>query len=77
MKKIAICIFFLLIFVPNVIAGEFFLASRNYNTYHDPDCKWAKNIKPENLIIFQSAEEAVKAGFIPCKFCLQTVYATN
>jgi hypothetical protein len=46
-----------------------FHASRKSNKYHYPWCKWAKRIKPYNLIIFNSVEKAKRAGYIPCKVC--------
>ena len=37
--------------------------------FHRSDCKWALAIKAWNLIEFSSQEEAVRAGFRPCKTC--------
>ncbi|GBE00348.1 hypothetical protein BMS3Abin07_02399 [bacterium BMS3Abin07] len=68
MRRISIAIFFLLLFVPSVFAAQF-RASRNSNKYHYTSCRWAKKIKPYNLIIFESPEDAIKAGYIPCKVC--------
>jgi len=34
-----------------------YVASKNSNVYHTPECKWAKRIKPENKICFHSEEE--------------------
>jgi len=45
------------------------VASKNSDKYHRPSCKWAKRIKPENLIRFESAEAARKKGYKPCKVC--------
>lgn len=68
MRKLFITIFVLLLFIPVVLASEFW-ASKNSNKYHYPDCRWAQKIKPSNLIKFNSPEEAQKAGYIPCKVC--------
>jgi len=43
-----------------------FVASKNSNKYHLPDDPHAKKIKPENLITFQTEEEARQAGYEPC-----------
>ncbi len=43
-----------------------FVASKNSNKYHLPDDAHAKKIKPENLITFQTEEEARQAGYEPC-----------
>ena len=40
-----------------------FVASKNSKIYHRPDCKYAKRIKEENKIWFQSAKEAEDRGY--------------
>ncbi len=55
-----------------VLAGlaEAKVVAANYSDrYHEPGCKIAQKIKPEYLVIFNSPEEAVQAGFEPCKKC--------
>lgn len=47
--------------------GCMFVASKNSNVYHEPHCKWAKKIKPENLVCFHSIEET--KGYEPAKSC--------
>ena len=37
--------------------------------FHRSDCQWATAIKAWNLIQFSSQEEAVRAGYRPCKTC--------
>ena len=34
-----------------------YVGSKNSKLYHDPECKWAKRIKPENRICYKSEEE--------------------
>lgn len=68
MKKYLSIILLLIIFVPSAISAEFW-GSKNSNKYHYPDCRWAQKISPHNLVKFNSPEEAVKSGYIPCKVC--------
>lgn len=68
MKKVIISLIILLAFVPSAISTEFW-ASKSSNKYHYPTCQWAKRIKPSNLIKFSSPEEAIQAGYVPCKVC--------
>jgi methylphosphotriester-DNA--protein-cysteine methyltransferase len=56
------------IFVSFAMSAEFW-ASKGSNKYHYPTCKWAQKIKPDNLIKFGSPEQAVKAGYVPCRVC--------
>jgi len=46
-----------------------YVASKNSNVFHNPDCRWAKNISPNNLVTYSSRDEAIKAGKTPCKSC--------
>lgn len=51
------------------VEGVGFVASRQGEVYHLPDCASAKQIKPENLVAYPSFEEAEAAGLRPCKKC--------
>lgn len=46
-----------------------YVGSIGSDKYHDPDCRWAKKILPENEIWFSSKEEAQAAGYSPCGTC--------
>ena len=46
-----------------------YVASQSSRVFHKPECRWAKRIKPENLVGYKSKDEAVKAGKRPCKQC--------
>jgi hypothetical protein len=47
-----------------------YVGSKTSNKYHYPGCKWAAEIKPQNLLHFSSTAEAHKRGYIPCPTCL-------
>lgn len=71
-RRIKILIFLLVIF--SIVCLSFavdykYVGSVKSNKYHYPMCKWAQKIKPENLVTFKSAKEALEAGYIPCKVC--------
>ncbi len=51
------------------VAKYAFIASRSSAVFHRPDCRWAQNISSDNLVGYQSREEAVQAGKRPCKSC--------
>lgn len=53
-------------FEPKYIASTEWHEGKTINKkYHPSDSHWAKTIKPENLIIFASADEAETQGFKP------------
>ena len=43
-------------------AGCAFVGSKNSNKFYPPTCSYAKRIKPENVVCFKSAEEAIRQG---------------
>jgi len=45
-----------------------YVGSKNSRTYHEPDCRWAKKIKQENLVCYNSKEEV--ESLKPCSTCL-------
>jgi len=47
-----------------------FVANKNSDVYHGAECKWAKKIKPGNIIKFTGAQEAEAQNFLPCKSCI-------
>jgi len=51
------------------LASARFLANRNSELFHDPACKSVKRINAENIIAFDSIEQAVGEGFKPCRAC--------
>ena len=64
----AVALMLVLAFASLALAGEF-LTSRKSDKYHYPDCRYIRQILKSNLISFSSPEEAIKAGYIPCKAC--------
>lgn len=48
-----------------------YVGSKNSNKYHLPSCRYAKLIKPENVVCFKSVEEATTKGYQPDKGCIK------
>ena len=46
-----------------------FVANKNSDVFHQPDCKWAQKIKPKNRIAFPNAQAAQEKHFMPCRDC--------
>jgi methylphosphotriester-DNA--protein-cysteine methyltransferase len=51
------------------MCGPPFAASKKSDIYHCEECPIVKKIKPENLIWFNTAQEACNAGYSPCSIC--------
>ena len=46
-----------------------YLANRNSELFHHPNCKSVKRINAENIAAFSSVEQAMDEGFKPCRAC--------
>lgn len=46
-----------------------YVGNRNSMKYHSADCRYAAQVKAENRIAFDSAEQALIAGYTPCGAC--------
>ena len=46
-----------------------YLANRNSELFHHPNCKSVKRINAENITAFSSVEQAMDEGFKPCRAC--------
>jgi len=47
-----------------------FIGSAKSNKYHLPKCRYASEIKTEDLIRFKDKKDAEAAGYEPCKVCM-------
>jgi hypothetical protein len=50
-------------------AGYKYVASKNSQVFHRPNCRSAKRISPENIVGYNNRDDAIKAGKRPCKVC--------
>jgi len=46
-----------------------YIASKKSAVFHKSGCRWAERISPENLVGYNTREEAIRAGKRPCKRC--------
>jgi hypothetical protein len=53
---------------PAYVAAAY-VASDERDKYHREGCRWAQNIKAENLLTFPSREKAEAQGYRPCGTC--------
>lgn len=66
-------IFLILAMGPGAFAapapGSKLVASDYSDRYHKADCKLAAKIPDDERVTFDTPEQAVEAGFMPCKKC--------
>ncbi|MDL1892466.1 hypothetical protein FBQ87_06190 [Sphingobacteriales bacterium CHB3] len=61
--------FLLLVFSLSIVFAGEVVGNRNSKKYHKPACGWGQKISPSNLVMFQNVDEALAAGYVPCKVC--------
>ncbi|WP_295029880.1 zinc ribbon domain-containing protein [Methanobrevibacter sp.] len=52
----------------NSVSSEYW-ASAKAEKFHLPTCEWAQKIKDSNKIVYQSREDAIADGKVPCSVC--------
>jgi flagellar biosynthesis protein FlhF len=54
---------------PARIESSSFVANKNSDVFHYPECKWTQKIKSKNMITFSSVKAAEEQHFLPCRDC--------
>jgi hypothetical protein len=49
--------------------NQVYLANKNSDIFHRPDCKWIRLINQANIVEFNSFAEALNNRFKPCRYC--------
>jgi flagellar biosynthesis protein FlhF len=52
---------------------EYYVANKNSDIFHRPECKFVGNIKYNNIIFFKSLKEAERKNFYPCRMCISEI----
>ena len=59
----------LLILVATPALASDYVGNSRTGKFHYADCQWAGKISPSNRVHFNSRDEAVSQGYVPCKVC--------
>jgi hypothetical protein len=46
-----------------------YVASKKSRVFHKSNCRWVERISPENLVGYNTRQEAIQSGRRPCKRC--------
>lgn len=69
MKKfLALIVAAIVLMTANVLASNY-VGNATSKKFHYSDCSAAQKMKASNRVEFNSRDEAIKAGYIPCKKC--------
>lgn len=50
-------------------AGATYIGNGNTGKFHYPSCYSVSRMNPANQVVFNSREEAINSGFVPCQNC--------
>ncbi len=66
-RLILICAAVLMIFVHALASA--YIGNSNSGKFHYADCPTVAKMNPANKVFLNTREEAIGAGYIPCKRC--------
>lgn len=46
-----------------------YVGNTNSGQFHYASCTWAQRIAEHHRVYFESRDEAINAGYVPCKVC--------
>jgi len=46
-----------------------YIGNRNTGKFHYASCYWVTRMNPANKVPFKTRDEAIRAGYVPCKVC--------
>ena len=61
-----------IIFVTTAFATVFaanYVGNANTKKFHVSTCSWVGKMNPKNRVDFSARDEAIDAGYVPCKRC--------
>ena len=69
MKKFfALIVAAIILMTANVLASNY-VGNASSKKFHYADCSSAQKIKSSNRVSFNSRDEAISKGYVPCKKC--------
>lgn len=71
MKKFIAAIVAVLILTASfaTVLASTYVGNSNSRKFHFANCSTLKKMNPKNRVSFNSRDEAIKAGYVPCKRC--------
>lgn len=70
MKKFFAAIIALIVFATaTAFANPNYIGNANSKKFHFADCSSVNKMNPNNRVNFNTRDEAIAAGYVPCKRC--------
>ncbi len=68
-KFIVSIMLFLLLSSTAIALSSSYIGASTTGKFHYLDCRWAEKIRADHRVHFSTREEAINAGYVPCKVC--------
>lgn len=59
----------LILLMPLVVYAASYVGNKNTRKLHYIKCTYVSRMNNSNKVFFDSLQDAVKAGYVPCKVC--------
>ena len=53
----------------SVALGSSYIGNSHSYKFHYASCRWVQKMSDSNKVYFESRDEAIDAGYVPCKVC--------
>ena len=53
----------------SVALGSDYIGNSNSYKFHYASCRWVQKMSDNHKVYFESRDEAIDAGYVPCKVC--------
>lgn len=53
----------------STVLGSDYVANISSSKFHYVDCRWAKKISASHRVYYDTREDAIDDGYVPCKVC--------
>ena len=58
----------LILATPPALASDY-VANARTGKFHYASCRWVAKMNPGNKVYFNTRDDAVNSGYVPCKVC--------
>ncbi len=71
MKKrmLTILTFLLILTLPIYVYAANYIGNKNSYKFHYAKCHYVAKMNPKNKVYFNTRQEAINSGYVPCKVC--------
>jgi methylphosphotriester-DNA--protein-cysteine methyltransferase len=69
-KRVTVFLLLLLVLIlPTIAYASSYVGNARTHKFHYDSCRYVSQMNESNKVWFETREEAIAAGYVPCKVC--------